>query len=69
MVESVSAETFRNQCESRTKKIRRIEYEALHLVCYHCGCYGHKEEDYFFSIRDDSKWKVELTDRTKQVHQ
>lgn len=54
MVESLSAEriSFRNQCESRTafrKRIRRIEYEGLHLVCYHCGCYGHKEDN--FSLR------------------
>ncbi|XVE63291.1 hypothetical protein DITRI_Ditri07aG0008000 [Diplodiscus trichospermus] len=27
------------------KKIRRIEYEALHLVCFQCGRYGHWKED------------------------
>lgn len=26
------------------KKVRRIEYEGLYLVCFKCGVYGHREE-------------------------
>lgn len=26
------------------KRTRRIEYEGIHLVCFHCGVYGHKKE-------------------------
>ncbi|KAJ1379762.1 Zinc finger, CCHC-type [Sesbania bispinosa] len=22
----------------------RVEYEGLHLVCFHCGCYGHRRD-------------------------
>lgn len=22
-----------------------IQYEGIHLVCFHCGCFGHKQED------------------------
>ncbi|KAI4348013.1 hypothetical protein L6164_008776 [Bauhinia variegata] len=25
-------------------KWHRIEYEGLHLICTHCGCYGHKKD-------------------------
>ncbi|CAN1120771.1 hypothetical protein LINPERHAP2_LOCUS401 [Linum perenne] len=25
-------------------RVRRIEYEGLHIVCYSCCCYGHKQE-------------------------
>lgn len=27
------------------KKIRRIEYEGIHLVCFKCGIYGHSHEN------------------------
>ncbi|CAN1142454.1 hypothetical protein LINPERHAP2_LOCUS13095 [Linum perenne] len=23
------------------RRVRRIEYEGLHTICFHCGCYGH----------------------------
>ncbi|CAN1164233.1 hypothetical protein LINPERHAP2_LOCUS25470 [Linum perenne] len=26
------------------RRVRRIEYEGLHTICFNCGCYGHKEE-------------------------
>lgn len=26
------------------KKVRRIEYEGLYLVCFKCGIYGHRED-------------------------
>ena len=26
------------------RQIHRIMYEGLHLVCFHCGQYGHKQE-------------------------
>lgn len=22
--------------------VYRVEYEGLHLVCFDCGCYGHR---------------------------
>ncbi|XVF44396.1 hypothetical protein PTKIN_Ptkin02bG0116500 [Pterospermum kingtungense] len=25
--------------------IHRIEYEALHMICFQCGKYGHQKED------------------------
>ncbi|CAN1165511.1 hypothetical protein LINPERPRIM_LOCUS33774 [Linum perenne] len=25
------------------RRVRRIEYEGLHVICYHCGCYGHEK--------------------------
>ncbi|XVF57141.1 hypothetical protein PTKIN_Ptkin06aG0180000 [Pterospermum kingtungense] len=26
------------------RRIRKIEYEGIHLVCFHCGVYGHRKE-------------------------
>ncbi|CAN1145597.1 hypothetical protein LINPERHAP2_LOCUS14763 [Linum perenne] len=26
------------------RRVRRIEYEGLHIICFNCGCYGHKVE-------------------------
>lgn len=26
------------------RRVRRIEYEGIHLVCFNCGTYGHREE-------------------------
>ncbi|CAL1356128.1 unnamed protein product [Linum trigynum] len=26
------------------RRVRRVEYEGLHIVCFECGHYGHKEE-------------------------
>ena len=26
------------------RRIRRLEYEGLHLVCFGCGMYGHRRE-------------------------
>ncbi|CAN1170968.1 hypothetical protein LINPERHAP2_LOCUS29291 [Linum perenne] len=26
------------------RRVRRIEYEGLHVICYQCGCYGHEKE-------------------------
>ncbi|CAN1194405.1 hypothetical protein LINPERHAP2_LOCUS42561 [Linum perenne] len=26
------------------QRVRRIEYEGLHIICFNCGCYGHKDE-------------------------
>ncbi|CAN1181162.1 hypothetical protein LINPERHAP2_LOCUS35206, partial [Linum perenne] len=26
------------------RRVRRIEYEGLHIICYTCGCYGHNQE-------------------------
>lgn len=28
------------------RRIWRLEYEGIHLVCFRCGKYGHKEEIY-----------------------
>ncbi|CAN1161430.1 hypothetical protein LINPERHAP2_LOCUS23907 [Linum perenne] len=25
------------------RRVRRIEYEGLHTICFSCGCYGHEE--------------------------
>ncbi|CAN1182375.1 hypothetical protein LINPERHAP2_LOCUS35931 [Linum perenne] len=25
------------------QRVRRIEYEGLHTICFACGCYGHEE--------------------------
>ena len=25
-------------------RIRRVEYEGIHLICFGCGKYGHKKE-------------------------
>ncbi|CAN1269599.1 hypothetical protein LINPERPRIM_LOCUS13641, partial [Linum perenne] len=25
------------------RRVRRIEYEGLHTICFQCGCYGHEE--------------------------
>ncbi|CAN1129037.1 hypothetical protein LINPERHAP2_LOCUS5002 [Linum perenne] len=27
------------------RRVRRIEYEGLHTICFNCGCYGHKDGD------------------------
>ncbi|CAN1126133.1 hypothetical protein LINPERHAP2_LOCUS3249 [Linum perenne] len=24
------------------RRVRRIEYEGLHTICFNCGCYGHR---------------------------
>ncbi|CAN1195088.1 hypothetical protein LINPERHAP2_LOCUS42916 [Linum perenne] len=26
------------------RRVRRIEYEGLHTICFNCGCFGHKVE-------------------------
>ncbi|CAN1130908.1 hypothetical protein LINPERHAP2_LOCUS6111, partial [Linum perenne] len=26
------------------RRVRRIEYEGLHTICFTCGCYGHKDD-------------------------
>ncbi|CAN1131016.1 hypothetical protein LINPERHAP2_LOCUS6160 [Linum perenne] len=26
------------------RRVRRIEYEGLHTICFNCGCYGHSNE-------------------------
>ncbi|CAN1133320.1 hypothetical protein LINPERHAP2_LOCUS7577 [Linum perenne] len=28
------------------RRVRRIEYEGFHLICFNCGCYGHNDSDY-----------------------
>ena len=28
------------------RRVRRIEYEGIHLVCFGCGMYGHRKENY-----------------------
>lgn len=28
------------------RRIWRLEYEGIHLICFRCGKYGHKEEDF-----------------------
>ncbi|CAN1179094.1 hypothetical protein LINPERHAP2_LOCUS33999 [Linum perenne] len=25
------------------RRVRRVEYEGLHTICFQCGCYGHEE--------------------------
>ncbi|CAN1161705.1 hypothetical protein LINPERHAP2_LOCUS24091 [Linum perenne] len=25
-------------------RVRRVEYEGLHVICFSCGCYGHQQE-------------------------
>ncbi|CAN1127159.1 hypothetical protein LINPERHAP2_LOCUS3861 [Linum perenne] len=27
------------------RRVRRVEYEGLHTICYTCGCYGHVQEN------------------------
>ncbi|CAN1338792.1 hypothetical protein LINPERPRIM_LOCUS38223, partial [Linum perenne] len=27
------------------RRVRRVEYEGLHVICFNCGCYGHKVEN------------------------
>ncbi|XVE85315.1 hypothetical protein DITRI_Ditri17bG0081800 [Diplodiscus trichospermus] len=27
------------------RKVRRIEYEAMHVICFECGRYGHRKEE------------------------
>ncbi|XVE77750.1 hypothetical protein DITRI_Ditri13aG0087600 [Diplodiscus trichospermus] len=43
------------------RKVHRIEYEALHLVCFHCGRYGHQKEE--------SPTMKESTEVTMEVQQ
>lgn len=26
------------------KGVRRVKYEGLHLICFNCGCYSHRED-------------------------
>ena len=27
------------------RRIRRLEYESIHLICFGCGMYGHRKEE------------------------
>ncbi|CAN1286306.1 hypothetical protein LINPERPRIM_LOCUS19256 [Linum perenne] len=27
------------------RRVRRVEYEGLHVICFSCGCYGHQQEN------------------------
>lgn len=27
------------------KVVRKIKYEGIHLICFHCGIYGHRKDD------------------------
>lgn len=27
------------------REVHIVEYEALHMICFACGCYGHGKED------------------------
>ena len=33
------------------RRVRRIEYEALHLICFKCGRYGHRRDKCSEGIR------------------
>ncbi|CAN1294981.1 hypothetical protein LINPERPRIM_LOCUS22675 [Linum perenne] len=37
------------------RRIRRIEYEGLHMICYACGCYGHGQGECQSNIEDVDK--------------
>ncbi|CAN1837374.1 hypothetical protein LINPERHAP1_LOCUS35081 [Linum perenne] len=34
------------------RRVRRIEYEGLHTICFSCGCYGHQQENYSIQKAD-----------------
>ncbi|XVF74118.1 hypothetical protein PTKIN_Ptkin13bG0034600 [Pterospermum kingtungense] len=36
------------------RRVRRIEYEGIHLVCFHCGIYGHRTESCLGKINCDN---------------
>lgn len=40
------------------RKVRRIEYEGLHLICFNCGVYGHTIDQ---CKKDDEKEDTEQT--------
>lgn len=35
------------------RRIWRLEYEGIHVVCFHCGKYGHKEESCPMAGKED----------------
>ncbi|XVF50397.1 hypothetical protein PTKIN_Ptkin04bG0096800 [Pterospermum kingtungense] len=39
-------------------KVRRIEYEAFHSICFKCWCYGHHQEDCLVSVEQEEKVEV-----------
>ncbi|KAJ1434566.1 hypothetical protein SESBI_05434 [Sesbania bispinosa] len=36
-------------------RIYPVEYEGLHLVCFQCGRYGHKKDNYSLTAMEDGK--------------
>lgn len=54
---SVTRVCFARVCPSRLEEainpfievlgnLQRIEYEGLHIICFECGGYGHRRENY-----------------------
>ncbi|CAN1147629.1 hypothetical protein LINPERHAP2_LOCUS15981 [Linum perenne] len=43
------------------RRIRRIEYEGLHTICYACGCYGHGQGECQSNIEDVDKAENVIT--------
>ncbi|XVF67807.1 hypothetical protein PTKIN_Ptkin10aG0151500 [Pterospermum kingtungense] len=41
------------------RRVRRIEYEGMHLVCFNCGIYGHRQED-CPNLREEDNQKGKL---------
>ncbi|CAN1153236.1 hypothetical protein LINPERHAP2_LOCUS19278 [Linum perenne] len=40
------------------RRVRRIEYEGLHTICFNCGCYGHKGD----ACKQEPEAEAEVTD-------
>lgn len=51
------------------RRVRRIMYEGLHLICFHCGQYGHKQKTCPYSkmkVHDRRYANILLGRNTKQ---
>ncbi|CAN1165448.1 hypothetical protein LINPERHAP2_LOCUS26157 [Linum perenne] len=42
-------------------RVRRIEYEGLHTICFSCGCYGHQQDECHAGNEAEDKAGVEVS--------
>ena len=49
------------------RRIRRIEYEAMHIICFQCGKYGHGREN--CSVHSDEQAPMSDKQRVREANQ